>query len=248
MIISHKHKFIYLHCRKTGGSSVKVSLARYLGQQDLMLGAVADCRDVGIMPPNRMLFEALQAPSFSASKLLLKGKLWKFVSASNKKKYAKLLGEQPEHARAIDVIRSFPNEWNEYTKFCIVRSPWEVMASEYFWRRRSQKHQESFEQFILSYEPVEKNEMQSRKEINWNIYSIDGKPIVDRIVRYEALKQDLMVILCNLGLDWDGWLPSAKSKSRPANVVNYRDMYNQQMFEKVRKIHRNEIEYFGFES
>lgn len=211
-----------------------------------MLGAVADCREVGIKPPNRMLYEALKCPNLSSAEHLLRGNLWKFVSASNKKKYSKLIGEQPEHARAIDVIRLFPKEWSEYTKFCIVRNPWEVMASEYFWRRRHQKHQESFEHFILSYAPVAENEMQARKEINWNIYSIDGKPVVDRIAQYETLQNDLSEILCDFGLDWDRWLPSAKSKSRPANVTNYMDMYNRKTFEKVREIHKNEIDYFDF--
>ena len=42
MIISHKHKFIFIHINKCGGSSVTRALMPYLGPDDLVLGGVKE--------------------------------------------------------------------------------------------------------------------------------------------------------------------------------------------------------------
>ena len=36
MIISHKHKFIFIKCRKTAGSSVEISLSQLCGPEDII--------------------------------------------------------------------------------------------------------------------------------------------------------------------------------------------------------------------
>ncbi len=38
MIISHKHKFIFFKTRKTAGSSIQVSLAKFCGENDIITG------------------------------------------------------------------------------------------------------------------------------------------------------------------------------------------------------------------
>ena len=45
MIISHKHKFIFIHINKCGGSSVTRALMPYLGPNDLVLGGVKEADD-----------------------------------------------------------------------------------------------------------------------------------------------------------------------------------------------------------
>ena len=42
MIISHKHKFIFFKTRKTAGSSIQVSLAKYCGEDDIITGQYRD--------------------------------------------------------------------------------------------------------------------------------------------------------------------------------------------------------------
>lgn len=48
MILSHAHRFIFLHNRKTAGSSISVALARYLGPEDLQLSAIVETLREGI--------------------------------------------------------------------------------------------------------------------------------------------------------------------------------------------------------
>ena len=38
MIVSHKHKFIFLKTRKTAGSSIQVTLAEHCGEDDIITG------------------------------------------------------------------------------------------------------------------------------------------------------------------------------------------------------------------
>ena len=39
MIISHKHKFIFMHSRKCAGSSMEVMLNKHLGPNDIQIGS-----------------------------------------------------------------------------------------------------------------------------------------------------------------------------------------------------------------
>ena len=41
MIISYRHKFIFMHSRKTAGSSVTALLSHHLGPQDIQLGLMS---------------------------------------------------------------------------------------------------------------------------------------------------------------------------------------------------------------
>jgi hypothetical protein len=42
MIISHKHKFIFMHNQKTAGSSIVAAINPYLGPKDIHYGAWQD--------------------------------------------------------------------------------------------------------------------------------------------------------------------------------------------------------------
>ncbi len=50
MIISHRHRFIFLHCRKAAGSSIAQALAPYLGEDDLHLGTWPEALEAGVVP------------------------------------------------------------------------------------------------------------------------------------------------------------------------------------------------------
>ncbi|MBM7587690.1 hypothetical protein JOC86_004264 [Bacillus pakistanensis] len=36
MIVSHRHKFIFLKAKKTAGTSIEISLSRYCGDKDII--------------------------------------------------------------------------------------------------------------------------------------------------------------------------------------------------------------------
>lgn len=136
MIISHKHRFIFLHNRKTAGSSVAVSLSRYLGPDDLQLSAIPETVAEGIPLSSRVVTEA-NAKAFHllpAVRLMGRKIYGRVVARSIDHAYRPRLGRKPPHAPAAKVAATFPDEWKNYTKFCVVRNPWDKTVSDYFWR------------------------------------------------------------------------------------------------------------------
>jgi hypothetical protein len=251
MIISHRHKFIFLHNRKAAGSSITVALARYLGPEDIMLGCVEDCRAIGISPPRRMVIEALRYPNPKAALAHLpKGAFWKFVSASNKARYKKLIGPTPAHARAVDVQRVFRREWRDYSKFCVVRNPWTKTASDYFWRTKKLGNPPSFREYVTAL--VSGHSLGGiipDGHDNWDTYTINDSVSVDRFIRFENLENDFQDLLSGLGLDWQGTLTTAKKnqKHKAGTEKIYRDMYSPDMIEQIRDLYKKEIDLFDYE-
>jgi len=191
--------------------------------------------------------EAFRHPKFSSlHKELILGKFWKYVSESNKNYYAQILGAQPEHAKAVDIKREFPIEWKSYKKFCIVRNPWDRMVSEYFWGG-SRENRKSFDEFIADYSSASQANGHHRNVYGWNFYTIDNVPVVDQIIRYENLLEELPNALAMMGIEWDGWLPLAKSTSRPRDRRDFRGFYSDHSVEAVRRLNRQEIDYFGYD-
>ena len=65
MILSHRHQFIFLHARKTAGSSMSVEMARRLGDDDIMVGCWADALRSGVQPNRAALSAAREVRSRS---------------------------------------------------------------------------------------------------------------------------------------------------------------------------------------
>ena len=236
MIISNRHKFIFLHNRKAAGSSISVALARYLGSDDIMIGCVDDCRANGIFPPKRMVMEAFRHPSRKAAiSHLPKGAFWKYVSASNKAYYKEVIGPAPAHAKAVDLKNAFRHEWEEYTKFCVVRNPWTKTVSDYFWRTKKLKNPPSFQQFVTALESGHSlGGLVPAGHDNWHTYTINDNVVVDKFIKFESLEEDFRHIMSSLRLDWQGTLTNAKKNRK--NVVGsnfkYQDLYTSDTIEK----------------
>lgn len=247
MIISHRHKFIFLHCRKAAGSSITVSLTRHLGHSDIVLGAIHDCIKNGIRPPRRMLIEAFRHPQPRAIyKKLLVGALWKFVSVSNKNYYSSILGTAPQHAPAAIVKEVFQTEWSDYTKFCVVRNPWSKALSDYFWSVRGIQNPPSFAMFVNALangEPL--GSIVPLHNSNWDMCAIDDAICMDRIIRFEELHDGLIEVTKHIGIDWDGWLPHSKLNSTKTTRA-YQDYYDADSKRLVGRIYEKEINHFGF--
>jgi hypothetical protein len=251
MIISHKHRFIFVHCRKAAGSSVAVSLSRYLGPEDLQFSGITDGIEFGIRPPRRVLREGLASAS---ARELLKGavrpkKFWLAISNGIKHRYAPLLGESAAHPPASRVRQAFPHEWAAYYKFCIVRNPWAKTVSDYFWRTQRMESPPSFEAYLdalVSGPPLER--ITPKNHDNWPLYTLDDRVAVDRVVRFENLNAELGAVLQEIGIAWDDWLPHAKARTAKAGgSTNYRSHYNERTAGMVAALYAREIAEFGYE-
>ena len=107
MIISHKHKFIFMHTPKCAGSSIEVSLASVCDEGDLIGPVTSEGLPDDYKHPNT--FEEHQEET---------GGIYNGMRAEEIKNY---IGD--------DI-------WNEYFKFSVVRNPWDRAISFWHWRNR----------------------------------------------------------------------------------------------------------------
>lgn len=184
MIISHKHKFIFIKTRKTAGTSIEIALAKYCGEQDVITRT--DLEDEEMM---RQL--SLRSPqNYLLKGCLPNGKNLQFLSHNPAKFIRQQLGE---------------DTWNAYFKFCFERNPWDKVISYYYWKY-SRDPRPPLSSFILGGEGGE--------VCDFELYTIDGEVAVDYIGRYENLERDIIGIYERIGILEKPDLPLAKGYFR----------------------------------
>lgn len=259
MILSHKHKYIFLHCRKTAGSSICVSLARDLGPDDFMLSSLTEALQAGIALPERMINAAhaeLRERGTLSQKLRMRGIRGAALRGATAKKlvlqrYRRLWNEkQPQHAYAETIAQAFPDAWARYPKFCVVRNPWTKMVSDYFWRTRGMATRPPFAKFVRAIETGDDlgGHIHLRYSDNWPLYTIDDILVVDHVIRFETLLPDLTAAFAKEGLTFDGWLPHAKGGHRPTSgkKADPRDFYTPELRDTVGRLFEREVTAFGY--
>lgn len=195
MIISHRHKFIFIKTKKTAGSSIEHYLYNYLGDTDILIGSELD-----------------DTPSINAvTKSRHKG--WRWIS------------------------QHYTSEWQNYFKFAVVRNPWDVLVSAFFYLQRWNRINNeitNFDQFI---------KLENIATLNdWDNYSDNEGPVVDKILFYERLHEDLKTI----PIPYNGEILTTFKKSDTRLNKNYREFYTAETKEKVYNIFRKTIDYFDY--
>ena len=258
MIISHKHKFIFMHSRKCAGSSMEVMLNKHLGPNDIQIGSWPETILAGgsmnkrafkdalfYRPPWRSTFRHLSANIIRRRKLDLS----QVVNASIKRKYRKILGVNPSCPIAQSVIQLDPAAWGDYFKFSFVRNPFDFEVSDYFWRTKGLPRRVEFKDFLrrkLDSGVEDPEGVVPFPPTNWPIYAIDNQVALDYVGRFEELNEHVYVIGDRLGLSLDlNSVPKAKSGIR--KKIDPSEFYDKESKEMVSLLHKHEIEVFGYE-
>lgn len=240
MIVCHRHRFIFIRTHKTASTSVELLLRQFCGPDDVITRETRDderlARRLGL--PGHRNHGATPVPPWRIGRR----DLW---WARRNRRYPHRPGIHP-HADA-STIRAFVGDdvWNSYTKITTVRDPWEATVSLYHWRRqfgprRSRVGDGSDAPGRTLDDAVE------RAGRNWSIYTIDGVPVVDHVIRFERLAEDVAVVCAALGLHGRLELPGAKrglrSDTGPATGV-----LSVEQARRVAELARGEIEWLGYE-
>jgi hypothetical protein len=214
VLVSHRYKFIYLKNYKVAGSSVESFFGQF-------------CINPLDIP--RYTFEDKIEESVSEYGII----------GSRMTEHKKWFN----HKTASDIRRDIGTTiFNEYFKFCVVRNPYDLMVSSYFWEQQNKKNKQDFKTYCKHYS----------KTINYftdNVQRIflDNKPVCQYYIRYEHLVDDILVVLDKLGItDFDiTKLPNHKSGIRPSEST-YKEYYDEETKQIVYNLFKREIILFGY--
>lgn len=223
MILSHRHRFIFIKTSKTAGTSVEIALSRHCGPEDIITPiSPADeplRRECGGKGPQNHLLPR--------SEYSLKDRFRRFRTGRERLKFW-------NHMSAAQIRARIPEEiWNSYYKFCFERNPWDRVISYYFWKYREEPRP-SISEFVRS-ERLYKLKKQGR-----DLYTIGGEVVVDRVCRFEALGDELEVVCGKLGMPQPLELPRAKGGFR-RDRRSYRDLLGERERQRIAEVFRDEI-------
>lgn len=229
MIISHKHRFIFLKTKKTAGTSIEIALSKLCGPDDVITPvseADEKLRAGGTGAQNWRQHGWWQSP-----RPLLKRRLFK-TAAKDYGFYNHMPAAEAKALIGDDEL------WQSYFKFAFDRNPWDRQVSYYHYCFRDKSKRVPFEQFM---------ELDRRARLNnYEIYSIDGEPAVDFIGRYESLDTDLSRVLKRIDVSQVPELPRAKGGIRPKER-SYQDYYTPQLKRQVGDWYHREIALLGYD-
>jgi hypothetical protein len=249
MIISHKHKFIFLHSRKCAGSSVKVALSALLGSDDVMIGSWNEARDVGVALNRRAKIDLLHpygvvgfAAGMAAGKSISES-----LNIGIKNRYIGSFGRNAAHPSASAAKKYCRDVWDDYMIFSICRNPYERVVSDYLWRVRTTKITTvSFAQYLDDIEGNTNHTGLVHKGAikNSDIVSIDNESVLDFVCKYENLSEDFEKLCVKLDLGSPVSIGRAKMGS---GGKGYNEYHTDETIETVSRLFRWEIETFGYE-
>ena len=205
VIVSHKYKFIYIKNVKVAGTSVESFFGQFC-----------------INPEKKYDFSHSISQSIddygiigSRESGVGKNDIWK------------------KHKDALSIKTDLGDDkFNEYFKFCVIRNPYDVMISLYFFNKSTVPFKDFAKKTIIN---------------NLQRCSINGKIVCDYFIRYENLLEDLVNVCKILKIDkYDiNDLPKHKTNKRVKDV-HYRDFYDEETRIRVYENHKKIFELFEY--
>ena len=187
MIISHKHRFIFVKTEKTAGTSLEIALSRFLGPEDIV---------TPIMPEDEAIRARLGWGAPRHYRLPLSRMNGAALRAAVR--YRQRPRRYYNHIPAARIRDDLGAEtFAAYHKFTISRHPEDRAVSFWHWVAREPPGELSFPTFLRAHG--------HRLYRNTTIVSDGAACLVDDFARYETLEADIARIGERLGLPelWD---------------------------------------------
>ena len=228
MIVCHQYEYIFLKTNKTAGTSVEIALSKFCGQDDVITPispADEEARTaLGYRGAQNLVIPLKSYGAREAVRLLRDRDRPGFYNHMPAREVRPLVGE--------DV-------WNGYYKFYLERNPWDRVISFYYWKCQDEPRPRIAEFLEL---PI----MQTLKRRGYEVYTIDGELVVDRILRFEDLDGGLEEVRKHVGIPDPLTLPRAKSSSRK-DRRSYREILTEEERDRIAEMFADEIRLFGYE-
>jgi hypothetical protein len=215
MLVSHKHKFIYIKSIKTAGTSTEIFLEPY-------------CVTNVLESHGREMIQTNEG-----------------IIGTRMNQHLAEISEFYNHMPPYKIKNSIGEEtFNSYTKIINIRNPFDMMVSHYYFKPTFDLYSRvemSFEDYLLTTNVVEDLSKKYR-----DLMYIEDEFIVDEIVRFENLEEDIFKLLDKLEL------PSPKrelgeykkNKRRPDK--DWKKMYSNETKELVEKHFKFYMDLFNY--
>ncbi|MCU0529976.1 MAG: hypothetical protein MUD04_10925 [Cyanobium sp. Prado107] len=229
MLISHRHRFIFLKTQKTAGTAIEIALRSLLERNDVITPISHEderlSRKLGYPGPRNYRAPIHQYSLADLARLIGRAKL--------KKRFY-------NHIPAALVKAQLPEAvWNGYLKISVERNPFDKAISSYYWRTRKQKQPISISNYIQTCPASEIS--------NWPIYSINDTIITDVMLRFEHLRNDLIDLAERLGLNRPLLLPEQRPKGQHRQDKRpWQEVLDEPSQERIRLVCAREIQALGY--
>ena len=209
MIVAFSRKFVFIKTRKTAGTSIEIALSRFCDEGDIITPiSPADetvRRQHGGRPPQNYCGDAAAERGFRDA--IEGGDLLEIKTAGRLARRTRIFRN---HMSAHDIAENIPAAfWNDAFKFTMDRHPYEKAVVR-------NNGDASFEQYLDLV-------VRRGKYRNFDLYSENGLPIVDEVLKYEELPECFTSLKERIGIDVSPTLPKTKhlhrSDRRPAREV-----------------------------
>ena len=210
MLLSHRNRFIFLKTRKTAGTSVEMALQPYCAPE--LEGAVEEA--VSATVSEQGIIGTRKIP---------------------RKKLTGLNAEWFNHMSASEVAEKVGREtFFAYPRITTVRNPFDQLVSRCHWQMHQGRGSYSnFDELKAYFRDLILNR-------NWpddrEIVFLDGEFIIDHVVRFEHLRDDLGSLSDILNLDTRYMhLPHTKDTGAARRGQAVADYFDQDTIEEVRR-------------
>lgn len=186
MIISHRHRFIFIKTRKTAGTSIEIALRSVLGPRDVATPVhpvdEAFCAANGVAGPQNYRRAFSDYRLYDWRRFMLDRRRQDFKNHLPGPRIRQMVGREV---------------WDSYYKFCVERDPFEKIISGYYW---STSERESKGLPVMPLDEFVFSDL-AHDYSDWDRYADNPHtPIVDRVLRFERLQADLDEVCKHLGL------------------------------------------------
>lgn len=218
VLVSHQHRFVYLKTKKTASTSVEAFFEPWC-----------------VVDPDAKVEEYRDEAISDVG-----------IVGARRSRAKRAAATWHAHMGAAEVLRHLgPRRWFRYFKFTTIRNPFDKTVSEFLYVNRN--HPER-----IACPMEERRSHFSRWLEGWKIpsdryvYTIAGRPVVQAVIRYESLADDIARLCDRLGLTPDLTRLAGFKRSAGRPREPYTSYYDAASRAAVARAYAPELKRYGY--